>query len=39
MGMMRSCVINNTAGSFLAKVQENESYINGVFDEIMKKEQ
>mgnify|MGYP000059592956 FL=1 len=39
LGMMRSCVINNTAGSFLAKVQENENYINGVFDEIMKKEQ
>lgn len=39
LGMMRNCVINNTADSFLAKVRENESYINGVFDEIMKKGQ
>lgn len=35
LSMMRSCVINNTADSFLGKVQENEAYINGVFDSIM----
>ena len=38
LSMMRSCVINNTADSFLNKVKENESYINGVFDSITGKE-
>lgn len=38
LSMMRSCVINNTAESFLNKVKENESYINGVFDSITGKE-
>ena len=39
LSMMRSCVMNNTADSFLSNVRENEGYINGVFDSIMGKEQ
>ena len=38
IGMMRNCVINNTAEGFNNEVRSNEEYINGVFDQILGKD-